>query len=192
MITTRGLGPFSPVALLAAVHPPWRSRSAVQQPGEPHDLQARRVMTPPKLDGVLDDEAWSAGPQTLDPWMSYNPLRGQKELLADAGLDRLRRQGDLLRVQVPRPRARQDPNDDQPARQRVERRLGGREPRLEPRRSDGVPHVHQPERHPDGCAADPQRGHRRRLDLAERRPRGLAGLHGGGAAAAPEHPLQGR
>jgi hypothetical protein len=38
-------------------------------------------MTPPKLDGVLDDEAWSAGPQPLDVWMSYNPSRGQREQL---------------------------------------------------------------------------------------------------------------
>jgi hypothetical protein len=56
-------------------------QAAVQQTAEPHDLTARRVTTPPKLDGVLDDEAWSGGPQTLDPWMSYNPLRGQSELL---------------------------------------------------------------------------------------------------------------
>jgi hypothetical protein len=51
------------------------------RPGAPHDLRARRVATPPKLDGVLDDEAWSDGPQPLDAWMSYNPLRGQREQL---------------------------------------------------------------------------------------------------------------
>jgi hypothetical protein len=56
--------------------------AAQQQPGEPHDLQARRVTTPPRLDGILDDDAWASGPEALDPWMSYNPLRGQKELLS--------------------------------------------------------------------------------------------------------------
>ena len=146
-------------------------------------------MTPPKLDGVLDDEAWSAGPQALDPWMSYNPLRGQQELLQTQVWIAYDDKATLLRVQVPRPGARQDPHHDQPARQRVERRLGGREPRFEPRRPDGVPHVHQPERHPDGCA--PERATRTRpsIGLAERRPRGRGGLHRRDTAAAAEHPV---
>ena len=85
MTKHRGLAALLALALLA-----WapivavaeaQSQPPSQQPGEPHDLQARRVTTPPKLDGVLDDEAWSAGPMTLDPWMSYNPSRGQRELL---------------------------------------------------------------------------------------------------------------
>ena len=46
-------------------------------PAKPRDLRARLVTTPPKLDGVLDDEAWTAMPEELDTWMSYNPLRGQ-------------------------------------------------------------------------------------------------------------------
>ena len=57
------------------------SQPPAAQAGAPHDLQARRVTTPPKLDGVLDDEAWSDGPQPLDTWMSYNPLRGEREKL---------------------------------------------------------------------------------------------------------------
>jgi hypothetical protein len=69
-----GLLVWAPTAVLAG-------QAASPKPGEPHDLSAHRVMTPPKLDGVLDDEAWSAGPQPLDVWMSYNPLRGEKELL---------------------------------------------------------------------------------------------------------------
>jgi hypothetical protein len=56
-------------------------QTVAPQSDAPRDLRARRVTTPPRLDGVLDDEAWSGGPQTLDPWMSYNPLRGQSELL---------------------------------------------------------------------------------------------------------------
>src|SRR5688572_27329613 len=82
VISRTGLAALFALALLA-----WPSaaalarQNAAQKPGEPHDLQAKRVMTPPKLDGVLDDEAWTAGPEVLDPWMSYNPLRGQQELL---------------------------------------------------------------------------------------------------------------
>jgi len=72
-----GLLAWAPLVVAAAPQSPTKS----QEPGEPHDLQARRVMTPPKLDGVLDDEAWSAGPQPLDVWMSYNPSRGQREQL---------------------------------------------------------------------------------------------------------------
>ena len=82
MTTRQGL-----VALLALALSAWAPEAAVAQQKaiqaipEPHDLQARRVMTPPKLDGVLDDEAWSGGPFVLEPWSSYNPLRGQTELL---------------------------------------------------------------------------------------------------------------
>jgi hypothetical protein len=74
------------LALLALALPAWAPDAALAQQkaiqaAEPHDLQARRVTTPPKLDGVLDDEAWTGGPFVLDPWSSYNPLRGQTELL---------------------------------------------------------------------------------------------------------------
>ena len=79
---TSGLAPFFACALLATAHGALAQVAVPQQLGEPHDLQARRVTTPPRLDGILDDEAWSAGPQNLEAWMSYNPLRGQKELLS--------------------------------------------------------------------------------------------------------------
>ena len=36
-----------------------------------------RITTPPKLDGILDDEAWSGDPLPLDGWISYNPMRGE-------------------------------------------------------------------------------------------------------------------
>ena len=52
---------------------------AAQTDSKPRDLQARLVTTPPKVDGVLDDEAWAREPEALDPWMSYNPLRGEAE-----------------------------------------------------------------------------------------------------------------
>jgi uncharacterized protein DUF5916 len=41
------------------------------------DLHARRVSLPPKIDGVLDDEAWSSEPLPLGTWKSYNPMRGE-------------------------------------------------------------------------------------------------------------------
>jgi hypothetical protein len=40
-------------------------------------LRPVRTAVPPKLDGVLDDEAWSREPLPLDAWMSYNPMRGE-------------------------------------------------------------------------------------------------------------------
>ena len=85
MKTHWGLGALFALGLMAwvpnAVAGPQSQQAGPQKAGEPHDLRAHRVTTPPKLDGVLDDEAWSSGPETLDPWMSYNPLRGQSELL---------------------------------------------------------------------------------------------------------------
>jgi hypothetical protein len=41
------------------------------------DLRPTRITVPPKVDGVLDDEAWSRDPLPLDKWMSYNPMRGE-------------------------------------------------------------------------------------------------------------------
>src|SRR6266545_4291284 len=43
------------------------------------ELRAERATTPPKLDGVLDDAAWAHEPMPLEPWVSYNPLRGEPE-----------------------------------------------------------------------------------------------------------------
>jgi hypothetical protein len=82
VITRTGLVAFLALAMLSRPSgAALAQQKGATQPGEPHDLSAQRVTTPPRLDGVLDDEAWSAGPQTLDPWMSYNPMRGQQELL---------------------------------------------------------------------------------------------------------------
>src|SRR5262245_15396019 len=44
----------------------------------PAQLEAHRITTPPTLDGLLDDEAWSRQPLLLDGWMSYNPMRGEE------------------------------------------------------------------------------------------------------------------
>jgi len=50
---------------------------ATAQTATPQELRAHRISTPPKLDGVLDDEAWSGEPLPVDRWMSYNPMRGE-------------------------------------------------------------------------------------------------------------------
>jgi hypothetical protein len=39
-------------------------------------LRALRVHTPPSIDGVLDDEAWTGEPLPTGEWLSYNPLHG--------------------------------------------------------------------------------------------------------------------
>lgn len=41
------------------------------------ELRPVRIATPPKIDGILDDEAWTGDPLPLDKWMSYNPMRGE-------------------------------------------------------------------------------------------------------------------
>jgi hypothetical protein len=42
------------------------------------DIPVSRVVVAPKIDGVLDDEAWKVMPLpvTADQWKSYNPVRG--------------------------------------------------------------------------------------------------------------------
>ena len=47
------------------------------QAASPPELAARRLVNPPTLDGILDDEAWSGEPLSLNQWMSYNPMRGE-------------------------------------------------------------------------------------------------------------------
>ena len=39
-------------------------------------FRVMRVTEPPKIDGVLNDEAWQSEPLPLGDWISYNPLRG--------------------------------------------------------------------------------------------------------------------
>jgi hypothetical protein len=53
------------------------SAAAAQTDGP--DLRATRAPAPPKLDGILDDAAWAGEPMPLQPWVSYNPLRGERE-----------------------------------------------------------------------------------------------------------------
>lgn len=52
--------------------------SASGQTSTPLELHAKHITTPPALDGILDDEAWSGAPLPLDTWVSYNPMRGER------------------------------------------------------------------------------------------------------------------
>ena len=70
---------FAKAAIFAAiglVHAAMPSR-LLAQGGDKADLRAVRIGTPPKIDGILDDEAWTGDPLPLDTWMSYNPMRGE-------------------------------------------------------------------------------------------------------------------
>jgi hypothetical protein len=51
---------------------------AADNPPVPALMAATRVTTPPVIDGILDDEAWTALPLPTDEWLSYNPLHGDK------------------------------------------------------------------------------------------------------------------
>jgi hypothetical protein len=41
-------------------------------------IRAQRVSQPPRIDGVLDDAAWSSTPIETGEWLSYNPLMGDR------------------------------------------------------------------------------------------------------------------
>jgi hypothetical protein len=51
--------------------------SATGQSSPPVELRPQRASAPPRVDGVLDDEAWAGDPLPLDSWTSYNPMRGE-------------------------------------------------------------------------------------------------------------------
>jgi len=42
------------------------------------EFQVARAATPPKIDGVLDDQVWTQEALALGDWVSYNPLQGEK------------------------------------------------------------------------------------------------------------------
>ena len=64
---------FAATGLIAAAMP----TTLLAQATNKTELRPVRIATPPKLDGILDDEAWSGDPLPLDAWMSYNPMRGE-------------------------------------------------------------------------------------------------------------------
>ena len=66
-----------PAAYLVSLAAVLVTSPAVAQDIPPQELHARRISSPPKIDGVLDDEAWSSEPLPLGTWKSYNPMRGE-------------------------------------------------------------------------------------------------------------------
>jgi hypothetical protein len=44
------------------------------------DIPVSRISQPPKIDGILDDDAWKMAPLTMtaNQWVSYQPVRGDK------------------------------------------------------------------------------------------------------------------
>ena len=72
----------------------------IAQGGDKADLRPVRIGTPPKIDGILDDEAWTGDPLPLDTWMLYNPMRGEAAA-EKTGLDWLRRRSGGCRVPLP-------------------------------------------------------------------------------------------
>ena len=42
------------------------------------EFRVVRAVQPPKIDGDLGDPTWEGDPLTLGDWISYNPLRGEK------------------------------------------------------------------------------------------------------------------
>lgn len=70
---------FAKAAIFAAIGLVYAAMPArlCAQGQDKADLRAVHVATPPKIDGILDDEAWTGDPLPLDRWMSYNPMRGE-------------------------------------------------------------------------------------------------------------------
>src|SRR6476659_6470724 len=62
------------LALLLVVFP--ASAAAAEDPPRAPVIIAQKLDAPPKIDGVLDDRAWTAEPVATDEWRSYNPLYG--------------------------------------------------------------------------------------------------------------------
>ena len=65
------------VATVIAAVLPAAPRAAAQTSNQ--ELRAERTAVPPKLDGLLDDQAWAREPLPAESWRSYNPLRGELE-----------------------------------------------------------------------------------------------------------------
>jgi hypothetical protein len=42
------------------------------------EFRVMRAASPPKIDGILDDEVWRQAPLQTGDWIAYNPLRGGK------------------------------------------------------------------------------------------------------------------
>ena len=64
------------LVLLAA---PGRPQDPAPAPSSPRPrVSAARLTTPPRIDGVLEDDAWKGPALALGDWLTYNPLNGDK------------------------------------------------------------------------------------------------------------------
>jgi hypothetical protein len=61
---------------LLAVRPAAAATTIAVRDGRPV-LDLARTEAPPRVDGVLDDEAWKTEPLDLSGWVTYNPVSGQ-------------------------------------------------------------------------------------------------------------------
>jgi hypothetical protein len=66
---------FSSLLLASSVQPLFAQATAASSRPT---IRAARVSEPPKIDGVLDDAAWSNSPIETGEWLSYNPLHGDR------------------------------------------------------------------------------------------------------------------
>jgi hypothetical protein len=66
---------LSHATLALALAPP-PAVSSAQEATPQSGLRATYLSQPPTIDGVLDDEAWTAAPLKTGEWKSYNPLHG--------------------------------------------------------------------------------------------------------------------
>jgi hypothetical protein len=64
---------FATLALALARSP---AVTSAQEPVPQVGLRATYLNQPPVIDGLLDDEAWTAAPLKTGEWKSYNPLHG--------------------------------------------------------------------------------------------------------------------
>lgn len=62
------------MAVLVALS--FAATSAAAQEGVPTPILATHTTVSPRVDGVLDDQPWSAAPVQTGQWLSYNPLNG--------------------------------------------------------------------------------------------------------------------
>src|SRR5512134_1432498 len=67
---------FLLLALLAA---PAGAQEPPAAPSSPQSqVTAARLATPPRIDGLLEDDAWQGPALPLGEWLTYNPLNGDK------------------------------------------------------------------------------------------------------------------
>lgn len=64
------------LALSAALSAPPVQDATRSAPATRPAIAATRIVTPPRVDGLLDDAAWAGEPVSTGEWRSYNPLYG--------------------------------------------------------------------------------------------------------------------